>query len=170
MYFFKFVVPLCNAQIPEDDVLNMGIDESFSYLVADLVKGFSMGADDFIKKPFSITVLRARVEAHLRREKREKNNAFCISGIRFLMQSKEAIVNSEIIPFTKSEYDICEYLALYHGQIFSKEQIYEAVFGFDKDTFHNVIVEHIKNIRAKLMIYGINPIQTVWGIGYKWVG
>ncbi|WFR56126.1 response regulator transcription factor [Anaerocolumna sp. AGMB13025] len=135
---------------------------------ADLITGLSLGADDYICKPFGIGELRARVEAHLRREYREKSNSFQISGLRFAINSKEVYWNNILLPFTKSEYGISEFLALHRGQVFSREQIYQAVFGFDKDSFDNVIVEHIKNIRNKLNVYGISVIDTVWGIGYRW--
>ncbi|OYD06051.1 winged helix-turn-helix domain-containing protein, partial [Paludifilum halophilum] len=72
------------------------------------------------------------------------------------------------IAFTKSEYGICEYLALNHGQVFSREKIYENVFGYEGESDNRVIVEHIKNIRQKLGKHDMNPIETVWGIGYKW--
>lgn len=135
---------------------------------ADIVKGLGLGADDYLTKPFGIQELRARVNAHLRRESREKVNSFYVGNIRFSISRKECFVLENKISFTKSEYDICEFLALHHGQTFSKEQIYEAVFGFDKDSNYSVIVEHIKNIRAKLSSCGENPIKTVWGVGYRW--
>lgn len=136
----------------------------------DIVMGLSLGGDDYISKPFGISELRARVAAHLRREHREKQNAFSISDLKFSITAKEIYYNDELISFTKSEYNICEYLAINHGQVFSKERIYESVFGFDGNSDTTAIVEHIKNIRSKLKKIGINPIETVWGIGYKWKG
>lgn len=135
---------------------------------ADIVRGLGLGADDYITKPFGTAELRARVNAHLRREAREKKNAFAISGISFQINSKEAESQGQKLPLTKSEYEICEYLALHHGQTFTREQIYEAVFGFDGESDSSVISTHIKNIRGKLAAYGIAPIETVWGVGYKW--
>lgn len=134
----------------------------------DITKGLYIGADDYISKPFGINELRARVNAHLRREKRTKKNAFSVSDVKFFLSSKEVYYNDKIIEFTKSEYSICEFLALNHGQVFSKERIYEKVFGFDSESDVSAIVEHIKNIRSKFKNAGINPIKTVWGIGYKW--
>jgi len=134
----------------------------------DIVRGLSLGGDDYIAKPFGISELRARVAAHLRREHREKQNAFSISELKFNMAAKEIYCNEEEIPFTKSEYSICEYLATNHGQVFSKERIYENIYGFDGNSDIATIVEHIKNIRSKLKNIGLNPIETVWGIGYKW--
>ena len=63
---------------------------------------------------------------------------------------------------------ICEYLANNKGQVFSKEQIYEAVFSIDGDSDNSTISTHIKNVRAKFNKMGVQPIITVWGIGYKW--
>ena len=74
------------------------------------------------------------------------------------------------VDLTKSEYEICEYLARNRGQVFTKEQIYEAVFGFDGNSDNSTIATHIKNIRGKLAEYGVTPINTVWGVGYRWEG
>lgn len=135
---------------------------------AALVQGFGLGADDYIKKPFSITELRARINAHLRREVRRPSHALNRGGVRFDMQAKAAIAGGQMLSFTKGEYAICEYMALHGGQVFTKEQLYEAVFGFDAEGDASAIAEHIKNIRFKLKAVGINPIETIWGVGYKW--
>ena len=134
----------------------------------DIVTGLSIGGDDYISKPFGINELRARVNAHLRREHREKQNVFLSCGVKFNLLAKEAYYNDKRLPFTKSEYIICELLAINHGQVFSKDRIYEKVYGFDGESDISAIVEHIKNIRSKLKSVCINPIETVWGIGYKW--
>jgi DNA-binding response OmpR family regulator len=135
---------------------------------AALVKGFGLGADDYIKKPFSIAELRARVNAHLRREVRQPTRTISKGGVRFDMQAKVAIAGEHTLPFTKSEYAICEHMALHAGLVFTKEQLYEAVFGFDAEGDSSAVAEHIKNIRAKLKADEISPIETVWGVGYKW--
>ena len=80
----------------------------------------------------------------------------------------ELRVDNTPVPLTKSEYLICEYLARNKGQVFSKEQIYEAVFSLEGDSDNSTISTHIKNIRSKLNKLDIQPIATVWGIGYKW--
>jgi DNA-binding response OmpR family regulator len=135
---------------------------------AALVQGFGLGADDYIKKPFSIAELRARVSAHLRREVRQPTRILRRGSVRFDIQAKMATAGEHTLSFTKSEYAICEYLALHAGQVFTKEQLYEAVFGFDAEGDPSAVAEHIKNIRAKLKADGISPIETVWGVGYKW--
>jgi DNA-binding response OmpR family regulator len=75
----------------------------------DIMNGLGLGADDYITKPFGTGELRARVNAHLRREQREKHSILCASGARFDLSSKEVSVNSEVIPLTKCEYSICEF-------------------------------------------------------------
>lgn len=134
----------------------------------DLITGFGLGADDYIRKPFGLGELRARVAAHLRRESREKRHRVTLGDLEFSLQSKEIYCQGKQIPLTKSEYAICEYLALNRGQVFSKERIYEHVFGYDGESDSSVITEHVKNIRAKLQKVGASPVETVWGIGYKW--
>jgi len=135
---------------------------------ADVMKGLGIGADDYITKPFGIGELRARVQAHLRREGRKKRHLLTVAGMQFLLQEKKALYEGREIPLTKSEYAICEYLALHQGQVFSKERIYEHVFGYEKDSDSTAITEHIKNIRSKCQAVGAAPIETVWGIGYRW--
>lgn len=134
----------------------------------DIMRGLGIGGDDYITKPFGIGELRARVAAHLRRETREKKQAVSVNGVQFYLKEKRVSYEGNEITFTKSEYAICEYLALNHGQVFSKDRIYEHVFGYDKESDNSVITEHIKNIRAKCQRAGLEPIETVWGIGYRW--
>lgn len=134
----------------------------------DLTEGFAVGADDYIKKPFSLSEIRARVNAHLRRENREYHIRIISDNFKFDVSEKILYLNDEKIKLTKSEYEICEFLARNKGQVFSLEQIIEKVFGFDFESDSSAVREHIKNIRAKLKQGGENPIETVWGIGYKW--
>ena len=134
----------------------------------DITFGLGLGADDYLTKPFRIAELRARVNAHLRREHRERHTALTFERIKIDLSAKELRVDDTPIPLTKSEYLICEYLARNKGQVFSKEQIYEAVFSLEGDSDNSTISTHIKNIRAKLSKLDIQPIATVWGIGYKW--
>lgn len=134
----------------------------------DLMRGLGLGGDDYIAKPFGIGELRARVAAHLRREGREKRHAVTIGGVNFRLRAKQVFCGEAEIGLTKSEYAICEYLAMNHGQVFSRERIYEAVFGYDGDSDNSAVTEHVKNIRAKFKKVHMEPIETVWGIGYRW--
>ena len=134
----------------------------------DITFGLGLGADDYLTKPFRIAELRARVNAHLRRERRERHTALTFDRIKIDLFAKELRVDNTPVALTKSEYLICEYLARNKGQVFSKEQIYEAVFSLEGDSDNSTISTHIKNIRSKLNKLDIQPIATVWGIGYKW--
>lgn len=133
-----------------------------------IMYGLASGGDDYITKPFGIGELRARVQAHLRRENREKRHTALIEDVRFDLAGKTVEVGDIRVSLTKSEYEISEFLAMNHGQVFSKEQIYERIFGYDKEGDVSAITEHVKNIRAKFSRAGKEPIETVWGIGYKW--
>ena len=134
----------------------------------DIMRGLGIGGDDYITKPFGIGELRARVAAHLRRETREKKQAVSVNGVQFYLKEKRVSYEGNEITFTKSEYAICEYLAMNQGQVFSKDRIYEYVFGYEKESDNSVITEHIKNIRSKCQKAGLEPIETVWGVGYRW--
>ena len=135
---------------------------------SSLVYGLGIGADDYICKPFGALELRARINAHLRREHREHFVRLSFVNAEFNLMAKQLTVNQKEVSLTKGEYHICEFLARNQGQVFSKEQIYEKVFGFDGESNDNTIATHIKNIRMKLEQKGYSPIKTVWGIGYKW--
>ncbi len=135
---------------------------------SDIMFGLGIGGDDYITKPFGTGELRARVNAHLRREKREKLNMISVSGMKFNLASKEIVAQDKKVPMTKSEYAICEFLVRNRGQVFTKEQIYEAVYGYERESDSSGIAEHVKNIRSKLAVFELSPIETVWGIGYKW--
>jgi len=73
------------------------------------------------------------------------------------------------IKLTKSEYDICKLLLKNKGQVFTKENIYTLVYGYDAEgDSQTSITERIKLIRNKFGKYKVNPIKTIWGVGYKW--
>ena len=136
-------------------------------LEEDVIYGLSIGADDYIRKPFAIAELRARVAAHIRRDKRDHIACIKDGNISIYPDSRLVQVNGKELSLTKSEFDIAMLLVRNKGQVFSKEQIYEKIYGFDKDGDESAVTEHIKNLRKKLSDAG-NVIETVWGIGYRW--
>ena len=135
---------------------------------ADVLTGLGLGGDDYITKPFRIAELRARVTAHLRREQRTPHTRLRRGELDFDLGERAVYWQDAPLRLTRSEYAICEHLAMHPGQTFSKEQLYEAAFGYDGEADASAVTEHIKNIRAKLRTAGVNPIETVWGVGYKW--
>lgn len=139
----------------------------------DKVNGLMAGGDDYITKPFSLKELGARVEAHLRREQRkvQKGKLAFIDEIVIQYSERKVLCRDNEVKLTKTEFDILELLSLHSGQIFSKETIYERLWGFEKDGDSNIIMEHIRRIRSKLNKYSDKElIETVWGVGYRWIG
>ena len=134
----------------------------------DKILGLEYGADDYICKPFGVKELQARVAAHLRRENRERHHKLSLGDFQFDLSAQELYLENQLLDLTKSEYGICQFLAENKGQVFSKEQIYTHLYGYEDKGSPTAVAEHIKNIRAKLKNVGQNPIETVWGIGYKW--
>lgn len=142
----------------------------------DKLKGLALGGDDYLIKPFSLNELLARIDAHLRREKRaiflnNSNKRVLISFGRLSvdLKSRQVNINDNIISLTKREFDILELLLMHPGQVFSKEQIYEKVWGYDAEGDSSTVTEHVKNIRAKIAEFDPDTeyISTVWGIGYR---
>ena len=175
----KYDLVLLDVMMPEVDgvsyckKIRKKVDCPILFLTAktmesDIVEGLLSGGDDYITKPFGVNELLARIDAHLRREQREKHSSLNLGNIRFDLSANEVFVNENKINLTKSEYQISELLAKRKGQVFSREQIYERIFGFDGVGDSSAISEHVKNIRAKFQRVGEIPIATVWGIGYKW--
>jgi two-component system, OmpR family, lantibiotic biosynthesis response regulator NisR/SpaR len=140
----------------------------------DRIKGLSIGGDDYIVKPFSLKELKARIAAHIRRDHRAKaplsRHNLRYGNIFIDLSAREIYYKEQIISFTKKEFDIIELLALNIGQVFTKEQIYEKIWGYDAEGNSTSVVEHIKNIRSKLELYENTSeyICTIWGVGYKW--
>lgn len=115
--------------------------------------------------------LSARVEAHLRREKREKiEQSFMYSdGLTVNMSQRKVYYEGNEIILSKTEFDIMEFLMSNANQIFDRERIYETVWGYDADGDSSVVKEHIRKIRTKLEKFTDKEfIETVWGIGYRW--
>lgn len=138
---------------------------------SDKIKGFGMGGDDYIVKPFSLDELGARVAAHIRRERRrgETPKVRFDDKLSIDYTERRLYFDSEEISLAKKEFDIIELLSNHPGQIFSKERIYELVWGYDSEGESSVVAEHIRRIRTKLATTGTKSyVETVWGVGYKW--
>lgn len=137
----------------------------------DKVKGFSVGGDDYIVKPFSLVELDARVSAHLRRQLRSVHS----SKIKFTQAlsidygMQKVFIHQQEIPFAKKDFAIIQLLSQNAKQIFDKERIYELIWGYDADGSSSVVAEHIRKIRATFSEYSKEEqIETVWGVGYRW--
>lgn len=138
----------------------------------DKVKGFAVGGDDYIIKPFSLIELEARVRAHLRREARHNFEAqIKFSGDLTIDYAERCLfLAGKRIGLAKKEFEIVELLSQNPGQVFDKERIYERIWGYDSEGESSVVAEHIRRIRAKLAAHTNKIyIETVWGCGYKWI-
>ena len=139
---------------------------------ADKVKGFSVGGDDYIVKPFSLVELEARVKAHLRRETRHSFNTQIkfIDDLTIDYAERCIFYKGNKISLAKKEFDIVELLSVNSGQVFDRERIYEKIWGYDSEGDSSVVAEHIRRIRTKIASFTEKGyIETVWGGGYKWI-
>ncbi len=137
---------------------------------ADKLEGFAAGGDDYIVKPFSLAELKARIEAHLRREQRVRHIQRRVFGeITIDYSAQEVRVRGEKIHFVRKEFEIIQLLSLNPGQTFDRGRMYDRIWGLEGAGDDAVIMEHIRKIRLKFANAGCQPcIETVWGIGYKW--
>jgi len=139
----------------------------------DKIKGFDVGADDYIVKPFDLDELSARVQAHLRRENRkQEQTTLRFFGDMVIDYAKRKInIKENTVTLSKKEFDIVELLSINAGQVFDRERIYDTVWGLEGDGNSNTIMEHVSKIRTKFATNSThNYIETVWGVGYKWNG
>jgi two-component system response regulator ResD len=139
--------------------------------VEDKVHGFTAGADDYLVKPFDEAELLARVKALLRRTKNVSNNAHVhkYKGLMINQTSRIVMYQENVISLTQTEFDLLEVLIEHKGNVLSREQLVDLIWGIDFQGDDRTIDSHIKNLREKLHAFGIEKsfIKTVWGIGYK---
>lgn len=139
----------------------------------DRINGLMTGGDDYIIKPFSLDELNARVTAHLRQEaRRTRKDSLRIAGELVIHYSRRCVYcGEENLGLTRTEFDIVELLSMNRGQVFSKERIYEKLWGYDSEGDEAIVTEHIRRIRMKFRKYSDKTyIETVWGVGYQWAG
>ena len=143
----------------------------------DKIRGFGLGADDYITKPFSLMELVARVKAHLAQYERLKSNApppieeneIKIGNLLLNRQARRVYVDGQEIEFKAKEFDLLCFLMTNPEIVFSKEQLYERIWGMDAFGDIRTVAVHISRLREKVEKDPSEPvhIQTVWGAGYR---
>ncbi|AKA69744.1 response regulator transcription factor [Clostridium scatologenes] len=134
----------------------------------DKIKGFKMGADDYIVKPFYIEELKIRIDALLRRSGALISQNILKCGILELnTKSRELLISGEKVELQTKLFDILEYLINNKDSIITKEQIFHRIWGFESDTTINIVEVYIHKLRKMLEQHGCyNCIKTVRGVGY----
>lgn len=142
----------------------------------DKVLGLTVGADDYITKPFNPIEVQARVRSQLRRYMQlgsktmeEKKRVICVGGIELEDAKKQVTLDGEPVNLTPTEYDILKFLMQHQGEVFSPKEIYQHVWKDAPYGSENTVAVHIRHLREKLEYNPAEPryLKVVWGQGYK---
>ncbi|WP_301553472.1 response regulator transcription factor [Desulfuribacillus stibiiarsenatis] len=150
--------------------------------VMDKVKGLTIGADDYIVKPFEEMELLARIEAILRRTAKrttevkdqpdDTNQTLEHKGLRINVESYQVFYQGLEIELTPKEFQLLQTFLVNPGKVFSREKLLELIWGYDYLGDLRTVDSHVKNLREKLRSKGVpvdEILKTVWGVGYKFV-
>jgi len=132
----------------------------------DELSGFKLGADDYISKPFSPTILLARIEAVLKRSSKGKTEIVQEGVISIHTLKKEVTCNNKNLELTPKEYELILYFVQNREIVLTREQILDIVWGYDYEGDLRTVDTHVKQLRAKLQDYS-SYIRTIHGTGYK---
>ena len=143
----------------------------------DKVLGLTIGADDYVTKPFNPVELQARVRSQIRRymmlgSGKTIDSKITIGGIELNDKTKQVTVDGEIVNLTRTEYDILKLLMEHPGEVYSPNQIYVKVWNDEPIGTENTVAVHIRHLREKIEYNPAEPryLKVVWGRGYKMEG
>ena len=140
------------------------------------IVGLSLGADDYVVKPFSPRELAARVAAVLRRVEESSGDVdqkvLSFDGLRIDPNAREILVRGEPRTLTAREFDLLHHLASSPGRVYTRDQLMELVWGYTFSTDTSTVTVHVRRLREKVEPDPARPryLQTVWGVGYKFGG
>jgi two-component system, OmpR family, response regulator ResD len=141
---------------------------------SDRIVGLGQGADDYVVKPFSPLELVARVDAVLRRTEAGPavRESILFDGLEIDARARRVAVRGYDVELTAREFDLLHFLARHPGQVFSRDQLMDRVWGFPFYSDTTTVTVHVRRLRAKIEADGSKPewIQTVWGVGYRFDG
>lgn len=157
----KFDIPIIIVSAKKDEI--------------DMIRGLGLGADDYISKPFSPGEMVARVKAHLARferlvkEPEVEKDVIDVGGLHIEKKSRRIYVNNKEVMFTTKEFDLLTLLASNPNRVFTKEELFERLWGLDSMGDISTVTVHIRRIRTKIEKQPENPqyIDTIWGVGYR---
>jgi DNA-binding response OmpR family regulator len=143
----------------------------------DRVLGLELGADDYLTKPFSLLELIARVKALLRRSDAlasqiaPEQSQFSFAALTIKPDSREVRCQDAMIELTAREFDLLLHFARHPGQVFSRLQLLDQVWGYSHEGYEHTVNSHINRLRSKIEPDPKNPIyiKTVWGVGYQFI-
>jgi len=138
---------------------------------SDRVVGLGQGADDYVVKPFSPLELVARVDAVLRRTEAgpDARESILFDGLEIDPRARRVAVRGSDVELTAREFDLLHFLARHPGQVFSRDQLMDRVWGFPFYSDTTTVTVHVRRLRAKIEADASSPewIETVWGVGYR---
>ncbi len=137
----------------------------------DEITGFDAGADDYVTKPFSPTVLMKRIEALLRRTNTRgitnDKNIITLDGLVMNNEAHQVTIDDEQIDLTLKEYNILQKLISSRGRVYTREQLLDDIWGYDYVGDARNVDSHVARLRSKLGSWGVAHLKTIYGIGYK---
>lgn len=141
----------------------------------DRVLGLELGADDYLTKPFSLLELIARVKALLRRSALEQTMSapqrLEFEALSIDPNRREVIRAGEVLDLTAKEFDLLHHFAKSPGQVFSRTQLLDSIWGYSHEGYEHTVNSHMNRLRSKLEDNPKKPryMKTVWGVGYQFI-